>query len=166
MVSSIEAVCSTLSWIGVVMISTGCAVPGRGVAAGSVSAGAKQAMSVICPTGDSTQRARTRMPVLISVGAATSTACSRLVSAPSSRISAQAKGRSNGWPSTGAPTHDHDTTVPSSATSTSSVSGCAVTGSYSAGGTYTRPSEPRAPTMRRSASPVMNAPSVGPSERV
>ena len=54
-----------------------------------------------------------------------------------------------------------DTTVPTLATGTISVSRSYVTGSYSAGGTCTRPSEPRTPTMRRSRRAVKNWPRTG-----
>ena len=48
------------------------------------------------------------------------------------------------------------TTVPTLETGTTSVRASYVTGSYSAGGTCTRPSEPRVPTMRRPRSAVKN----------
>lgn len=56
--------------------------------------------------------------------------------------------------------------MPSSATGTNSLSGSAVTGSYSTGGTCTRPSLPRMPSMRRSRSAFTKRPSTGPVERV
>ena len=80
-------------------------------------------MSVIAPTGSSAQCTCTRAPVLIASGDPASTACSSGVSAPSSLISAQANGRSSGWPSSGSGCHVHDTTVPTLATGTISVSG-------------------------------------------
>ncbi len=88
------------------------------------------------------------------------------MSAPSSRISAQANGPASGWPSSGSGIHDQLTTVPSGPTSVSSAGGSAFTGSNSNGGACTRPSAPRAPRIRRSASAVMNRLSTGPSERV
>ena len=107
------------------------------------------------------------MPVLTVVRAApTSTACSMAVSAPSRRTSAHANGRSSGWPSIGSAAQDQLTTVPVSATSTKSVTRRAVTGSYSAGGTKTRPSLSPDADDPAVARPVMNGPSVGPSERV
>ena len=95
-----------------------------------------------------------------------STACSIAVSAPSSRISAQANGSVSGWPSSGSGIQDQLTTVPSGPTSISSPGGSELTGSYSNGGACTRPSAPRAPRMRRSARAVMNWVSTGPSDRV
>lgn len=80
-------------------------------------------MSVIAPTGSSTQRAQTRAPVWIFSAKTASTACSSAVSAPSSLINAHANGRSSGWPSTGSDCHVHDSTVPTLATGTISVSG-------------------------------------------
>ncbi len=88
------------------------------------------------------------------------------VSAPSSRISAQANGCASGWPGSGSPTHDQVVTIPSGPTSTSSAGGSKVTGSYSNGGACTRPSAPREPRMRRAASAVMNWLRVGPSDLV
>ncbi len=79
-------------------------------------------MSVIAPTGSSAQCACTRPPVLMASEDVASTACSSGVSAPSSLISAQANGRSSGWPSSGADCQVHDTTVPTLATGTISVS--------------------------------------------
>ena len=95
-----------------------------------------------------------------------STACSSAVSAPSSLISAQANGRSSGCPSLGSRCQDQVVTVPSGPTGTSSSGGANVTGSYSAGGTWTRPSAPREPRMRPPASAVMNSLSTGPSDLV
>ena len=123
-------------------------------------------MSVIAPTRSSAQRTCTRMPVSISSGEATSTACRNGVSAPSSVTSANANGRSNGWPATGSGTQVQDVTVPVGGTSTKSVVAAWVTGSNSGGGTTTLPSEVRAPTTRPSRSPVRNRPSTGPADRV
>ena len=120
----------------------------------------------MCPCGSSAQAAVTRIPVRIAPGPGASTACSIGTSAPSSRTSANANGRSNGCPATGEPTQVQETTVPAGPTSTRSVVGAWVTGSYSRGGTATRPSDPRDPRMVRSRSPVMNLESTGPSERV
>ena len=44
--------------------------------------------------------------------------------------------------------------------------GSAVTGSYSTGGAWTRPSLPRMPSTRRSRSALTKWPSTGPVERV
>ena len=77
---------------------------------------------MIAPTGSSTQCTCTRAPVLIASDEPASTACSSGVSAPSSLISAHANGRSSGWPSSGSGCHVHDTTVPTLATGTISVS--------------------------------------------
>ncbi len=123
-------------------------------------------MSLMWPTGLSAHRARTRIPVRIAAADPASTACSIAVSAPSSRISAQPNGCASGWPSSGRGTHDQLMTVPSAATCISSPGGAEVTGSYSKGGACTRPSEPRAPSIRRLARAVMNWLSVGPSDRV
>ena len=79
-----------------------------------------QAMSVIAPTRSSAQRTRTRIPVLTSSGEVTSRACRIGASAPSSVTSANANGRSNGWPATGSGTHVHEVTVPMGPTSTKS----------------------------------------------
>ena len=118
------------------------------------------------PAGRSAHRGRTRSPVRMAEAEPASTACSIAVSAPSSRISAQANGSASGWPSSGSGIHDQLTTVPSGPTSVSSRAGSAVVGSYSNGGACTRPSAPRAPRMRRSARAAMNRLSTGPSERV
>ena len=77
---------------------------------------------MIAPTGSSAQCACTRAPVLIASAEPASTACSSGVSAPSSLISAHANGRSSGWPSSGSGCQVHDTTVPTLATGTISVS--------------------------------------------
>ena len=118
------------------------------------------------PTRLAAHRGRTRRPVRMAAADPASTACSIAVSAPSSRISAQANGSVSGWPSSGSGIQDQLTTVPSGPTSTSSPGGSELTGSYSNGGACTRPSAPRAPRMRRSARAVMNWLSTGPSDRV
>ena len=56
-------------------------------------------------------------------GSPASTACISGVSAPSSLISAQANGRSSGWPSSGSGCQVHDATVPTLDTGTISPSG-------------------------------------------
>src|SRR3954451_11608797 len=126
----------------------------------------KHARSRIDPTRWSAQRALTRMPVRIAPGSATSTAASRPVSAPSSWTSAHANGRSSGWPRRGVSFHAQVVTTPSSATGTISDRSSLGTGSYSAGGTRTRPSAARTPTICRSRSAVMKAPMTGPVDRV
>ena len=88
------------------------------------SPSAKYAMSVIAPTGSSTQCAWTRAPVLIASDESAATACRRAVSAPSSLISAHANGLSSGCPSSGSDCQVHDSTVPTLATGTTSVSRC------------------------------------------
>ena len=88
------------------------------------------------------------------------------MSAPSRVTSTKANGRSRGWPATGSGTQVHEVTVPVGATSTKSVTGWWVTGSYSGGGTATRPSAVRPPTTTPSRSPVRNRPITGPVERV
>ena len=118
------------------------------------------------PAGRAAHRGRTRRPVRMAAAEPASTACSIAVSAPSSRISAQANGSASGWPASGSGIQDQLTTVPSGPTGTSSEGGSALTGSYSNGGACTRPSAPRAPRMRRSARASMNWLSTGPSERV
>ena len=123
-------------------------------------------MSVMAPTRSAAHRIRTRMPVLTSAGEATSSACSRGVSAPSRVTRANANGRSNGCAFTGSGTQVHDVTVPTDATSTKSVVASWVTGSNSSGGTATLPSEVRPPTTTPSRSPVKKRPMTGPVERV
>ena len=120
----------------------------------------------MCPVRSAAQRARTAIPVRMAAAEPASTACSIAVSAPSSRISAQANGCASGWPASGAGAHDQDSTVPVGWTSMSSAGGSAVTGSYSNGGACTRPSAARAARIRPCASAVMNWLSTGPSERV
>ncbi len=123
-------------------------------------------MSLIEPTRSCAQRTCTRIPVSISSGEATSTACRNGASAPSSVTRAKAKGRSSGWPGTGSGTQVQDVTVPVGGRSTKSVVAAWVTGSNSGGGTTTFPSEVRAPTTRPSRSPVRNRPITGPTDRV
>ena len=55
--------------------------------------------------------------------------------------------------------------VPSAPTSTISVSGAPVCGSYSTGGHTTLPSVSRIPSTRWSRNPVRNAPMTGPVVR-
>jgi hypothetical protein len=117
--------------------------------------------------GWSRQTGQTRIPGRIAFTCSGQTACTSAVSAPSSLTSAQAKGRSTGWPSSGSATQAQVVTVPAGPTSTySPVTGSPVAGSYSRGGTSTRPSAVRAPTMRRARSSVRNRPTTGPVERV
>ena len=104
------------------------------------SYGSKQAMSVMAPVRSAAQRTRTRMPVRTASGPGASRACSRAVSAPSSRTRTQAKGVSRGWPRRGSWFQAQVVTVPVAATSTRSRISSAVTGSYSTGGTRMRPS--------------------------
>jgi hypothetical protein len=118
------------------------------------------------PSRSVAQRIATRMPIDTSSGLPTSSACSIGVSAPSSRTSTQAKGRSSGWPSNGWSFHDQDSTVPTWPTSTISARSAEVTGSYSCGGTSTRPSWARTPSTFPARSPPRNAPSTGPVDRV
>ena len=80
-------------------------------------------MSVIAPTVSSAQCTCTRAPVLIASGVPASTAWIIGVSAPSSLTSAQANGRSSGWPSSGSGCQVQDTTVPTADTGTISPSG-------------------------------------------
>ncbi len=148
------------------MSVTGSPVETVAVESVSLSPGSKHAMSWIRPVRSSAHRTRPRMPVLIASGEPASTACRIEVSAPSSFTSAQANGWLSGWPSMGSGIHDQLTTVPVSETSTKSVIGSCVAGSNSGGGTWTRPSEPRAPMTFRSRRAVTNAPMVGPTDRV
>jgi hypothetical protein len=71
-------------------------------------------------------------------------------------INAQAKGWLKGCPSTGVACQAHVDTVPVSDSDTHSVNWAPVTGSNSAGGKYTRPSEPRVPSSRHSDNEVKN----------
>ena len=97
------------------------------------------------PTRLAAHRGRTRRPVRIAAADPASTACSIAVSAPSSRISAQANGSASGWPSSGSGIQDQLTTVPCGADLDQLARRFRVTGSYSNGGACTRPSAPRAP---------------------
>ena len=108
----------------------------------------------------------TRMPVLIASGPSTNTPCSIGVSAPSRAIIAQANGWSNGCWARGSPFQVHVVTVPDCSTSTNSVSGSEVMGSYSSGGHSTEPSASLAPSTIPSRSPVRNPPTTGPVVRV
>src|SRR5262249_44418325 len=125
----------------------------------------KQAMSWIEPVRRSFQRTRTRMPVRIRSGLPASTAWSRAVSAPSRRISAQAKGRSSGWRGRGSPTQAQVVTVPVSPTGTKSAMASPAAGSCSTGGTNTFPAAVRAPSIRPSRRPDRNLPITGPTLR-
>src|SRR6478609_620800 len=167
--SGSEAVCWISIEVGTTSIVTGSRSSVDSVESStdsSTSLSSKYAMSVIAPTVSSAQCTCTRAPVLMASDEPASTACSMAVSAPPSFTSAHANGRSSGWPSNGSGCHVHDTTVPTLATGTTSVRGAYVTGSYSAGGTCTRPSEPRTPTTCRLRSAVKNALSTEPTERV
>ncbi len=111
---------------GVTTMVTGSLSPSDSATASagsSSSPGLKYAMSVMAPTGSSTQCTCTRVPVLMALGSPASTAWISGVSAPSSLISAQAKGRSSGWPSIGSGCQVHETTVPTLDTGTISPSG-------------------------------------------
>ena len=105
------------------------------------------------------------MPVLTLAGSPASSACSIGVSAPSSRTSAQANGRSRGWPGSGSAIQAQETTSPVGPTGTHSSSGSAVTGSCSCGGTSTRPSRARMPSTRPSRRPDRKRPRTGPTDR-
>src|SRR5579872_1543519 len=128
--------------------------------------GTKHSMSRMWPwrCDAGRQRGTTRIPVAMASGEPASTACSRAVSAPSRRTSAQAKGRSSGWPVSGRVVHAHVVTTPPGPTSTRSPVSAPVTGSYSVGGTTTVSPE-RTPRIRPSRSAVKKAPSTGPTER-
>src|SRR4051812_34937386 len=101
--------------------------------------GTKHSMSLMWPSRSARQRGVTRMPVLIASTLPASTACSIGESAPSGWISAHANGWSSGCFGIGSRTHAHVVTTPPGPTSTMSVSGSEVSGSYSIGGTSTRP---------------------------
>ena len=118
------------------------------------------------PSRSSAHTGSTRMPVDIASGVPASTAPSIGVSAPSGRISAHAKGRSSGCFGIGVRTHAHVVTTPAGPTSTISWRSSPVTGSYSVGGTSTRPSAPLMPTRIPSRRPVRNAPTTGPVVRL
>ena len=123
-------------------------------------------MSVMAPVRSAAQRTWTRIPVLISSGEATSTACRKGRVAPSRVTRAKAKGRSRGWSLTGSGTQVQDVTVPTGETSTKSVVASWVTGSNSSGGTTTSPAEVRPATTTPSRSPVRKRPMTGPVDRV
>src|SRR5680860_694835 len=133
----------------------------------ALPSGTNAATSRIEPPRSARQRGSTRIPTDIASGPSTSTAWSIGVSAPSSRTSANANGSSSGdLVGRGSATHVHAVTAPPGPTSTNSPIGSAVVGSYSSGGTITRPSLARAPTISASRSPVRNRPTIGPTERV
>src|ERR1700753_3365577 len=113
------------------MPSVTSADPGSAEAPADPRYGSKQVMSLMLPVRAAAHRGRTRSPVRMAAAEPASTACSSAVSAPSSRISAQANGTASGWPSSGSGIQDQLTTVPSGPTGTSSPGGEAVTGSYS-----------------------------------
>ena len=94
-----------------------------------------------------------------------SSTCSMAVAAPSSGTSTQANGWSRGCCGAGSATQAQVVTVPSGPTSTRSPVASAVCGSYSVGGTMTRPPVPVAPRILPSRSPVRKAPMTGPTER-
>ena len=87
------------------------------------------------------------------------------MSAPSNCTSTQAKGSCRGCLGRGCATQDHVVTVPSGPTSTTPSVSSPVSGSYSVGGTMTRPPVPRMPTTLPSRNPVRKAPTTGPTER-
>ncbi len=95
------------------------------------------------------------MPTLISSGPATSTTCTIGTSAPSGHTSAKAKGFAR-WclPGVGSATQVHAVTTPAGPTSTNSSRASPVSGSYSVGGTITRPSAVRTPTIFPERNPV------------
>src|SRR5271163_1311388 len=103
------------------MVTGSCSLGGASGSASSPSL--KYAMSLMAPTVSSAQCTCTRAPVLMASEVPASTAWIIGVSAPSSLISAQANGRSSGWPSSGSGCHVQDTTVPTLDTGTISPSG-------------------------------------------
>ena len=128
-------------------------------------------MSVMWPVRSAFQRGATRAPTAIASALPQSTAWSSAVSAPSGRISANANGFVSGClPARGSATHVYDCTRPAgpsvSQWSPSGAIASLVVGSYSAGGTSTRPSARRTPSMRPSRRPVKKRPITGPTERV
>src|SRR6478752_5518653 len=162
------ALISYSSRIGTVMPVTGSPSSADGADGSSPSAiGTHASRSVTYPTRSAFQRGITRMPTLISSGEPTSTTCTIGTSAPSGRTSANANGFVR-WclPATGSATHVHASTTPAGPTSTNSSSASPVPGSYSVGGTITRPSAVRTPTMRPDRSPVKYRESAVPTERV
>ena len=139
---------------------------GSCVAASARLDGSKHSMSVIAPTRSSAQRALTRMPVASRRAAGVDRVQHRGVGAveldqrPRERPVERLPAARRVDPRPGR--DDARVGRPRRARSRSSP----VTGSYSAGGTSTRPSAARTPTIRRSRSAVRNAPMIGPVERV
>src|SRR5205807_1643077 len=123
-------------------------------------AATKCRMSFTCPTRSDSGRnsGRTRMPVDTSSGEPAGSTWRNEVSAPSKRTSTQAKGVCSGCFGFGRATHDHEVTVPPGPTSTISLVSSPVSGSYSVGGTMTRPPLPLVPTTFPSRSAVRKAP--------
>ena len=121
-------------------------------------------MSVMSPGGrPRRQLGRTRMPVAPRRGGRVDGVEHRGVG-PVERISAQAKGVERVLAAAaGAPRPRCD--LAPRADLDQLVSSSAVYGSYSAGGTRTRPPLPRCPDDLPSRNPVMNAPITGPTER-
>ena len=150
-----------------------CSVVSTGSAAGSASSGGEGSSpgtkyrSVTAPWRSGRNRATTRIPVLMAEGSPASTAWSMVVSAPSRRIWAKAKGSAKGCFEVGAHTQVQAATTPAGPTSTRSSgdAGAPVSGSYSTGEQTTRPPT-RIPRMRPSRSPVSHGPMTGPVERV
>src|SRR5207249_2239345 len=126
----------------------------------------KHSMSWMRPSRSARQRARTRIPVFMFASEPASTACSIVVSAPSSLISAHANGFCNGLFLRGSFTQAHVVTTPESPTSTNSLSSSAVWGSYSTGGTMTWPRAPLIPWIFPSRNPLKKRPITGPTLRV
>src|SRR5262249_28207784 len=130
------------------------------------SSGSKHLMSAISPRVSAAQRGRTRRPVRTRDSLGASSAWRIAVSAPSRRISAQAKGRASGCFARGAATHDQVVTTPPGPTGTKPGSVAApVSGSCSCGGQSTRPVAVRLPTRRRARSSAKKRPSTRPTER-
>ena len=128
-------------------------------------------MSVMCPVRSARQRGATRAPTVIASAVPQSTACNSAVSAPSGRMSANANGFDNGClPGFGSDTQVYVCTRPAGPTgiqwSPSGAIASLVVGSYSAGGTSTRPSARRTPSRRPSRRLVKKRPITGPTERV
>ena len=170
------AVTSKSKRIGTVMPVTGWsstapAPIGAGVGSSPSPSEYHDSMSVMWPVRSARQRAVTRCPTAIASSVPQSTTCRIAVSAPSGRISANANGFESGClPGFGSATHVYAWTIPHGPTwiqwSPSGATAALVVGSYSVGGTSTRPSASRTASMRPSRRPVRNRPMTGPTERV
>ena len=111
-------------------------------------------------------RGATLMPSVMAPGEPASTAWSNGVDAPSSRMNANANGRSSGCCSVGSGTQVHDWIVPAGPTSTSSRAQFGPGRRIPFHRRTSTPSPLRIPRILFSVSAVMNAPITGPSDRL